>query len=289
MTGAALHNRAAALADGLPPLLLRARRLAATVAAGAHGRRRPGSGDEFWQFRHSQPGDPLTAIDWRQSGKSDHLFIRDSEWTVAQTTQLWIDPSASMRWRSGPGLETKFERACLLAVALTVLLEQAGERIALLQSTGPAFAGRGDMPAFAGRGDMPAFAGRGEMPAFAGRAAPMRLAQALLSAPESRDWPLPGRRRGPLLVISDFLLPLDQLERQLGQWSAQGLSGTLLQILDPAEHSLAFSGRVRLKGVEDDGEVLLADAGALRQDYAAAVEPAGASTGMSATGRRGRL
>src|ERR687886_242089 len=63
-------NRAEALGARLPPLLVAAERVAATVAQGVHGRRRVGEGDSFWQFRRFVTGDPLARIDWRQSAKS---------------------------------------------------------------------------------------------------------------------------------------------------------------------------------------------------------------------------
>ncbi|MBV9782837.1 MAG: hypothetical protein JO264_03375, partial [Acidisphaera sp.] len=44
-------RRAEALAGRLPPLLVAAERVAATVAQGVHGRRRVGQGESFWQFR----------------------------------------------------------------------------------------------------------------------------------------------------------------------------------------------------------------------------------------------
>ena len=43
------------------------------VGAGAHGLRRPGPGEEFWQYRPAQPGEPARAIDWRRSARSDAL------------------------------------------------------------------------------------------------------------------------------------------------------------------------------------------------------------------------
>ncbi|HEY4171496.1 MAG TPA: DUF58 domain-containing protein, partial [Rhodopila sp.] len=61
---------AEALGARLPPLLVAADRVAATVAQGVHGRRRVGQGDSFWQFRRFVSGDPLARIDWRQSAKS---------------------------------------------------------------------------------------------------------------------------------------------------------------------------------------------------------------------------
>jgi len=246
VTAASLHQRAESLAAGLPALLLRAKRVAATVSGGLHGRRRPGSGEDFWQYRQSQPGDPLTSIDWRQSARSDHLYVRETEWSVARTTRLWADPSASMRWRSSRDVESKYDRACLLAVALGFLLEQAGERIGLLNRPGPA---------------------------FAGRTAPAKLAHALVQAPVENELPANGAApRSQVIVLSDFLLAPEILARQVERWSATGLSGQLLQILDPAEEALPYEGRVRLHGLEREGDMLLPHAESLRDEYGLALD-----------------
>ena len=246
MTAADLQSRAESLAAGLPNLLLRAKRVAATVSGGLHGRRRPGSGEDFWQYRQSQPGDPLTAIDWRQSARSDHLYVRETEWTIARTTRLWADPSPSMLWRSSRDLETKYERACLLAVALGVLLEQAGERIGLLDRPGPA---------------------------FSGRTAPARLAHALIQAQPVETFPEQGAApRSLVVLLSDFLTPPEEIARQAERWAAAGLTGHMLQILDPAEEALPYQGRVRLHGLEREGDMLIQHAESLRDDYGLALE-----------------
>ena len=74
----------AAIAGRLPPLLIAAERIAATVTQGVHGRRRVGSGDVFWQHRPYYPGDELKRLDWRQSAKSDKIYLREMEWSAAQ-------------------------------------------------------------------------------------------------------------------------------------------------------------------------------------------------------------
>src|SRR5512139_220934 len=86
------------LAARLPPLLVAAERVAATVSQGVHGRRRVGDGEAFWQFRRYQPGDSTQRIDWRQSAKTDRVYIRETEWEAAQSVWLWRDGSGSMRW-----------------------------------------------------------------------------------------------------------------------------------------------------------------------------------------------
>ena len=127
-----LHQQAEVLADRLPPLLVAAERVAATVAQGVHGRRRVGVGDTFWQFRPYQPGDSTSRIDWRQSARSTQLFLRDQEWEAAETVWLWADASGSMAYSSTSRVPTKQDRALLLLLALASLLTRAGERIALL-------------------------------------------------------------------------------------------------------------------------------------------------------------
>ena len=91
-----LRHRAEQLAATLPPLLVAAERVAATVAQGVHGRRRVGQGETFWQYRHYDLGDQPQSIDWRQSAKSDTVFVREMEWEAAQSVWIWRDASASM-------------------------------------------------------------------------------------------------------------------------------------------------------------------------------------------------
>jgi uncharacterized protein (DUF58 family) len=72
-----LRQAAEALSQRLPALMVEADRVAATVASGVHGRRRTGMGETFWQFRQYQAGDAADSIDWRQSARSRHLFVRE--------------------------------------------------------------------------------------------------------------------------------------------------------------------------------------------------------------------
>ena len=136
---AALRDRAEQAAAVLPPLLVAAERVAVTVAQGVHGRRRVGQGETFWQFRQYQPGDAAGHIDWRESAKSQRLYVRETEWEAAQSIWLWLDASASMgyssaRYLAGAEWPTKRDRAELLLVALASLLVRGGERLTLLGS-----------------------------------------------------------------------------------------------------------------------------------------------------------
>lgn len=244
---AQVRRRAEEASQPLPPLQVKAERVATIVAQGVHGRRRAGVGDSFWQYRRYQPGDPAQSIDWRQSAKAQAAYVRENEWEAAQNVYLWVDRSPSMGWRSGPDVETKAERASVLAVALASLLLRGGERVALL--------------------------GTGRRPA-SGRSVLSRLADEL-SRPPGDAAGLPRvealRRHSRLVLVGDFLSRIEEIEPVVRRFSKEGHRGHVVQVRDPAEETLPFLGRARFEGLEGEGHALLGRVEALRGDYAGLV------------------
>ena len=244
-----LRHRAEESAASLPPLLVAAERIAATVAQGVHGRRRVGQGETFWQFRQYEPGDAAARIDWRESGKSQRLYVRETEWEAAQSVWLWRDASASMDYSSaiyvpGGNWPTKRARAELILVALASLLVRGGERLCLLG---------------------------GGMTPMSGRAALTRLVD-LVERRGTGGEGLPAMenlpRHAQLVLIGDFLGPLDATNKIVAGFAAAGLAGHMLQIVDPAEEDLPFDGRVRFEGVEERDELLVSRVETIREAYA---------------------
>jgi uncharacterized protein (DUF58 family) len=243
-----LRDRAEQAAAVLPPLLVAAERVATTVAQGVHGRRRVGQGETFWQFRQYQPGDAAARIDWRESAKSQRLYVRETEWEAAQSVWLWRDASTSMEYSSadylGGAWPTKRDRAELLLVALASLLVRGGERLTLLGSGIAPMNGRIALTRVVEMiGRQPA--GSESLPAFE---------------------PLP--RAGQLVLIGDFLSPLDIVNTIVTRFAAAGLKGHMLQIIDPAEEDLPFDGRIRFEGVEERDETVISRVESIREDYA---------------------
>ena len=245
---AADARRAEALGARLPPLLVAAERVAATVAQGVHGRRRVGQGDSFWQFRRFVAGDPIARIDWRQSAKSgrpvpDGWFIRETEWEAAQTVCLWRDASASMHWRSRGASVEKHERAALLLLALASLLLRGGERVTMIAPGARSISGRVGLD---------------------------RLAEALMGSADD-DAGLPPRvplpRHARVVLFGDFLSPLDEIQATVGRLAAVPVSGHLLQVLDPAEADLPYTGRIRFRGLEREGDTLIPRVEGVRDEY----------------------
>src|SRR5262249_17041500 len=117
------------LAATMPRLILEARRVAATVIHGLHGRRRAGPGENFWQYRRFVSGEPAARVDWRRSARDHHLYVRELEWEAAHTVWIWPDRSASMVFASPLVPATKLDRALVIALALAEVLVEGGERI----------------------------------------------------------------------------------------------------------------------------------------------------------------
>jgi uncharacterized protein (DUF58 family) len=246
-----LRHRAEESAAALPPLMVAAERIAATVAQGVHGRRRVGPGETFWQFRQYEPGDAAGRIDWRESAKSQRLYVRETEWEAAQTVWLWRDASASMDYSSAayiPGGDwpTKRERAELILVALASLLVRGGERLSLLGSGIAPMSGRIALSRLVGLIDGPhAVSARTGLPVVE---------------------PLP--RAAQLVLIGDFLGELGATNKVVAGFAASGVGGHLLQIVDPAEEDLPFDGRVRFEGVEERDDLVVSRVENIRDAYA---------------------
>jgi uncharacterized protein (DUF58 family) len=244
MSHAKLTSEAEAAGARLPALLVAANRVAATVAQGVHGRRRVGVGDTFWQYRPFVEGDAQSRIDWRRSARSDRLYVRDMEWEAAQTVCLWRDASPSMVWRSSRNLPEKRERASLLALALAALLFRAGEQVRVI----------GLARMFSGRGGLASLAAC--------------LPEASTGLPEPRRVP----PHSQVVLIGDFLAPLEDIRACLENFGALPVRLHMVQVLDPAEMTLPYDGRVRFIGLEKEGETLIPRVSGIRGAYTDALQ-----------------
>jgi uncharacterized protein (DUF58 family) len=241
--GANLGLEAEVLAARLPPLLVEAERLSSVVGLGVHGRRKAGTGETFWQFRRYAQGDGTGTIDWRQSAKSQHLFVREREWEGVEAVWFWCDASPGMRFSSERNLPTKFERASLLALALASLLVRGGERVALF--------GGGRAPA-GGRVALNHMAHMlGEMPADA----------------EALPAELDAGKNAQIVWFGDFLSPIEDIDRAIRKFAGGGLSGHLVHIIDPAEQDFPYSGRTRFEWSPARLSELLGRAESVREAY----------------------
>src|SRR5262249_16598117 len=142
------------------------------------------------------------------------LFVRETEWEAAASVWLWRDASPSMQYASLRNLDSKAQRAELIVLALANLLTDASERIAIL--------------------------GGGMRPS-SGRIAVRRMAEALFAETQNGARPpslpplVPLPAHGTVVLVSDWLDPLDKIEAVVLHYASAGVRGHLVQILDPAE------------------------------------------------------
>jgi uncharacterized protein (DUF58 family) len=234
------------LAARLPRLILEARRVAATVIHGLHGRRRAGPGENFWQYRRFVSGEPSTAIDWRRSARDDHLYVREREWEASHTIWLWTDRSPSMDFTSSLTEWSKLDRALVVSFALAEVLVQGGERVGIPELMRPT----------------------------ANRNVIEKIAQTIVHDSGERASLPPNFSPAPfseVLLLSDFWSPIADFRRIIGQLAANGARGHVVQIVDPAEESFPYAGRIEFIEPEGAGSITAGRAETWRNDYQALV------------------
>jgi uncharacterized protein (DUF58 family) len=234
------------LAATMPRLILEARRVAATVIHGLHGRRRAGPGENFWQYRRFVSGEPASRVDWRRSARDDHLYVREQEWEAAHTVWLWPDRSPSMMFKSALAQDTKLERVLVIIFALAEVLIEGGERIGV----------------------------PGLMRPTASRNVVEKMAQAMVHDATTRASLPPSFSPSPLaeiVVISDLWSPIDEVHRTIAQLSASGAHGHVVQVVDPAEETFPYAGRVEFIEPEGAGAITAGRAEMWRTDYEARI------------------
>jgi uncharacterized protein (DUF58 family) len=235
-------GRSRTLAASLPRLMLESRRIAATVIHGLHGRRRSGSGENFWQYRRFMSGEPARRVDWRRSARDNHLYVREQEWEAAHTVWIWPDRSPSMAFASALAAENKLERTLVIAFALAEILVEGGERVGV----------------------------PGLMRPTASRNVIDKFANAVLHDTAERSSLPPGFAPAPLsevVLLSDFWSPISDFSHMLAQLSGAHARIHVVQVVDPAEETFPYSGRVEFLEPEGSGSVTAGRAETWRSDY----------------------
>lgn len=232
------------LASRIPRLILEARRVASTVIHGMHGRRRAGSGENFWQYRHFMSGEPASNVDWRRSARDDHLYVREREWEASHTIWLWADRSKSMEFSSSLTEWSKLDRALVVSFALAEVLVQGGERVGIPDLMRPT----------------------------ANRNIIESMAQRIMHDTTERPSLPPNFAPAPfseVVLLSDFWSPIAEYRKTISQLAANGARGHVVQVVDPAEETFPYSGRVEFIESEGLGSVTAGRAETWRNEYQA--------------------
>lgn len=233
-------------------LELRARAVVEGFWSGLHRSPYHGFSVEFTEYRQYTPGDDPRHLDWRVFGRSDRHFIKKFEDETNLRCHLVVDRSRSMDY--GSAGYTKGQYAVTLAATLAYFLHLQGDAVGLLTFDETV---REFLPARHRVGHL-----RHLMHILEG---PTAGARTDLVGPIERTAEL-VRKRGLIVVISDFLAPVERLEKPLTELAAAGHELAAFQILDPVERNFDFRTPSLFEDVES-GQTLFIDPTAARPGY----------------------
>jgi uncharacterized protein (DUF58 family) len=228
----------------IPKLLVKANNIANTVWEGVHNRNKAGVGDNFWQFRKYEYGYPAHLIDWKKSAKSYDIFVQEKELDTLQNVVIWRDTSKSMDFSSSKVIEKKIYRANLLTLALTIILSKSGENIVLNGFNSKLLHGK-------------------EVINFISDQLTKKVKDDYLSEPNIDEI----KSNSDVILISDFLNDIKHTEEILRKLSARGINGNMIHILDPAEKTFPYKGRINFNGLEEEESILIGNAESIKNNY----------------------
>ncbi len=238
---------------------VRAKVVADGALSGLHRASDRGSSVEFAEYKEYSPGDEIRHIDWRVYGKADRYVIRQFELESQLTSQLVLDSSASMAYKSEEGL-SKLEYAAYLLGALAYLFIRQRDKAGLLVFGDRAVERYVPPRARASHGrDLLAVI---DSVLQSGAAGDESAAEAI-----ERTAEITARRRQMVVIASDFFD--HELRRSLAalEWlRARGHDVVVFHILHPDELGLPFDGLSKFVDFESSRE-LLASPRAIRRDY----------------------
>jgi uncharacterized protein (DUF58 family) len=223
-------------------LLVFARATVEGYFVGKHKSPQRGSSAEFADYKEYAAGDDLTHLDWRVYGRSRRLYVRTFEEETDMVVYLLVDTSASMSY-GGPGRQSKYFLAAKIAAALAYLMLKQGDKAALatfaetLQQFRPPGGTRRHLHQLVSELEqVQPSSGTG-------------IAQSLTACVSL------FKKRGRIVVLSDFLDDRAGLFEALGQFLHRKFEILLLQVVDPDELTLPTVGVARFIDMETDQSV----------------------------------
>jgi uncharacterized protein (DUF58 family) len=243
-------------------LELRAKAVVEGFWRGLHRSPFHGFSVEFSEYRQYTQGDDPRYIDWKVLARSDRHFIKKFEDETSLRAQFFVDQSRSMIF--GSGAVRKVDYASTLAASLGYFLSRQGDAIGLT-TFHEAIAEQ--LPPRSRPGHLRRFMAMLHRDCQ-GRAT--GLADMLLRVPAL------CRKRGLVVVVSDFLVPAEEVAPGLRAVRAAGHDVVLFRVLDPVEVSFEFPRAGHFCDAETGREVFVdpAEAGARYRERFAVHEAA---------------
>jgi uncharacterized protein (DUF58 family) len=223
--------------------------------AGRHVSRARGSSIEFRDYRQYVPGDDIALIDWRVYGRTDRFYLRTYDHESSMDCHLFLDSSASMGFGDNP---SKLEYSSFFTACLAYLVIRGGDRVSLqiFDRHIRTFIPPGSTSAHLnGLLNLLERNRPGERTSLA---AALRASFPLL------------KRRGILVVVSDFFDDPAAIFAALSSYLHRGFKVFLFHVLAPAELDLPAKGLAAFRDLET-GRRVIAHTDDVRAAYRAAI------------------
>ena len=252
----------------LAPFELRARMIVEGVMSGMHRSPYQSLAVEFAEHRQYAPGDSIRQIDWKVFARTDKMYVKRYVQETNLDVMVLVDRSSSMRFGTLPvkggwggtdasrvrGLWTKFDHATATAAALAYICLHQGDRVGLALFDEEI---RTQVRRSSQRDQWRAIVGALSGEPVTGRAQSGRSVDQMVTRVTNRAL---------FVIISDFLVPLDELRGALARLSHRGHDAMLVQVLDRRELRFDIETPALFEGLEGEAGVE-ADPRAVRAEY----------------------
>jgi uncharacterized protein (DUF58 family) len=223
--------------------------------AGKHQSPYRGSAAEFADYKEYAPGDDLARLDWRVYGRTRRLYLRQFEEETDMTAYLMVDISGSMRY-AGEKRPAKYILAAKIAAALAYLMMVQSDKAALVL-----FAHK--VTQFLAPGGT-----RRHLHRIVTELERVRPSQSTGMAAAVQECTALFKKRGRIVIISDFLDDTTALFDALAQFVHRKFEILLLQIADPDELDLPAFNAAKFVDLET-AETVQVDPEEIRAAYQA--------------------
>lgn len=222
--------------------------------AGLHRSVYRGVGSEFLQYRDYVPGDDTKYLDWKVYGKSDRFYTKVFQEETNFDCALVLDASGSMGYKGKDALCSKLRYGAMISACLAHLAARQGDNVGFFAYNNqfvshiPPGNRSGNLRRIFSDLSVLKSAGNAEHDKHLGR-----LSELL-------------RRRGLVVIISDFLDCDDSINLVLKRLRFSGHECVAFQILDHDEVHFPFDNTIRFEDSESGTQIVTAPAN-VRRDY----------------------
>ena len=241
-------------------LKMTAMNLVEGLLTGQHRSRHKGSSVEFAEYKDYSPGDEIRHIDWKVVGKTDKYHVKQFEQSTNLKCTILLDASGSMNYQSPlNGHASKMEYARNLVAALSYLLLKQFDAVGLtlfndqvVEHIPPRSKASHLQHILHGLANI-------------SPQGTTRISEVLGGLAER----LP--RRSMLILVSDFLVQNQDLQKSLKLLCSRGLEVVLFHVLHPDEIHLPFEGDMVFESLEEDPTLGL-DPQDIQEEYQKAIQ-----------------